>query len=198
MIVLEEIIVNILGRKLNFLYKIALLSLTIMFFLSNTSYILSQSDSTKFEDNKFLFNPCIHSIQIDATTIFLMNQIGGQFDYDVLRSSNKNICIGTRVSVEHYYLGNFIGEVDGSPFTNYNLYARLSGKKDDLCFEVVGGVTYYTTDEPSYLTDKYMFRTGFEIKYGSILDFILKGSTSLSSNSSFIGIGVSLGYDHME
>jgi len=183
---------------MNHSYSITLLILTNLFVLSITPFTFSQTDSTKFEDNNLVFDPSIHSIQIDATTIILMNQIGGQFDFDALRTNSKNLCVGTRLSIEHYYLGNFVDEVDGSPFTNYNLYVRLSGEKDDLCFEVVGGVTYYTTDEPSHLPDKYMFRTGFEIKYGSILGFILKGSTSLSSNSSFIGIGVSIGYDHMK
>ena len=166
--------------------------------LSIVTVDFAQVDSTRLVGRKLILSPSVHGVQIDATTIVLMNQIGGQFDFDVLRSNNKNLCVGTRLSVEHYYLGNFVDEVDGSPFTNYNLYVRLSTKKDDLCFNVLGGVTYYTTDEPSHLPDKYMFRAGFEIKYGSTLGFIIKGSTSLSSNSSFIGIGVSLCYDHME
>ena len=183
---------------MNLSYSITRLLLTNLFAVSITSFTFSQTDSTKSEDNNLVFNPSIHSIQIDATTIVLMNQIGGQFDFDVLRNNNKNFCVGTRLSIEHYYLGNFVDEVDGSPFTNYNLYARLRGKKDDLCFNILSGVTYYTTDKPIYLPDKYMFRAGFEIKYGSILGFILKGSTSLTSNSSFIGIGVSLGYNHLD
>lgn len=183
---------------MNHSYSITLLILTNLIAVSLTPFIFSQADSTKFEDNNLVFNPSIHSIQIDATSIVLMNQLGGQFDFDVLRSNNKNLCVGTRLSIEHYYLVNFVDGVDGSPFTNYNLYARVSANEDDLCFEVIGGVTYYTTDDPDRFTNKYMFRTGFEIKYGSTLAFILKGSTSLSLNSSFIGIGVSLGYDHMK
>jgi hypothetical protein len=41
-----------------------------------------------------------------------------------------------------------------------------------------------------------MSRIGFEFKYGNIVGFILKGSTSFKKNTEFIGIGVSLDYNH--
>ena len=145
-----------------------------------------------------LLSPSIHSIQINATSIVLINQIGGQFDFDVLRSINKNLCIGTRLSVERYYWGDFGGSTLGSPFTNYNLYSRLSTIIDNLSISVLGGITYYTTDDPIYLPDKYLFRAGFEVQLGSTVGLVLKGSTSLTKNSSFIGIGICLGYDHMK
>ena len=161
-----------------------------------TQLTFSQTDSTKLKDNKLVFDPSIHSIQIDATSIIIMNQIGGEFDFDIIRSESKNTCIGTRIGVEHYYLSNPVSKVYGSPFTNYNLYARISGITDDLKISVLCGATYYTTDDPSYLPSKYLFRTGFEIRYGNTFGFLIKGSTSLINNSSFIGVGVYLGYNH--
>ena len=155
-----------------------------------------QVDSTG--DKKLLLSPSIHSIQINATSIVFMNQIGGQIDFDVLRSINKNFCVGTRLSVERYFLEDFGGSTLGSPFTNYNLYSRLSTTIDNLSISVLGGVTYYTTDDPIYLPDKYLFRAGFKVQLGNIVGLVFKGSTSLIKNSSFIGIGVCLGYDHMQ
>ncbi len=171
-------------------------SLVILIYSIFTPIIYSQIDSTRAKDNSLIFNPSIHSIQIDATSIILINQIGGELDFDILRSIIKNTCLGTRISVEHYYLSNPVDKVTGSPFTNYNVYARLSGTTDDLLISILGGVTYYTTSDKSYLPSKYLFRTGFEIKYGSAFGFILKGSTSLIKSSSFIGVGIYLGYNH--
>jgi len=182
---------------LNFIDKHKRYSLVILIYSILTPIIYSQIDSTRAKDNSLILNPSIHNIQIDATSSILINQIGGEFDFDILRSKNKNTCLGTRVSVEHYYLSNPVDKVLGSPFTNYNLYARISGITNDLAFSVLGGVTYYKTSEPSYLPSKYLFRTGFEIKYGSAFGFILKGSTSLIKNSSFIGVGIYLGYNHI-
>lgn len=156
----------------------------------------SQVDSSKIKDNALVFSPSVHNIQIDATSIILINQIGGEIDFDILQSKNKNTCIGTRVSLEHYYLTNFVDKVYGSPFTNYNLYARISSITNDLLISILGGVTYYASDDPTYLPSKYLFRAGFEVKYGSTMGFIFKGSTSLVKYSSFIGIGMYLGFSH--
>lgn len=155
----------------------------------------SQVDSSMNDDKFFYFNPSIHSIQIDATSIVLMNQIGGEFDFDIFQLKNKNSCIGTRIGIEHYYLINFVDKSYGSPFTNYNLFARMSNVTDDLSSSILIGITYYTTDE-NYFPSKYLFRTGFEIKYGTTFGFLLKGSTSLKKDTSFIGVGIFMGYNH--
>ncbi|MDP3831383.1 MAG: hypothetical protein Q8Q47_08945 [Ignavibacteriaceae bacterium] len=170
--------------------------ITLFFITIFATINYSQVDSTIVKDNTLVFSPRVHSIQVDATSIILMNQIGGEFDFDIIHLKNKNTCIGTRIGIEHYSLTNFVDKYYGSPFTNYNLYARISGITNDLAFSVLGGVTYYKTSDPSYLLSKYLFRTGFEIKYGSAFGFILKGSTSLTKNSSFIGVGIYLGYNH--
>jgi hypothetical protein len=60
----------------------------------------------------------------------------------------------------------------------------------------LGGATYYKTSDPGNFPSKYLFRAGFEIKYGNAFGFILRGSTSLTKNSSFIGVGICLGYNH--
>ncbi len=155
----------------------------------------SQVDSSKYDDKLFYFNPSIHSIQIDATSIVLMNQIGGEFDFDIYQLKNKNFCVGTRIGIEHYYLTNFVDKYYGSPFTDYNFFARMSNVAGDLSTSFLIGLTYYTTDE-NYFPSKYLFRTGFEIRYGTIFGFILKGSTSLKKNTSFIGLGIFIGYNH--
>lgn len=154
-----------------------------------------QVDSLKYDDKLFYFNPDIHSIQIDATSIVIMNQIGGEFDFDIFQLKNKNSCLGTRIGIEHYYLINFADKYYGSPFTNYNIFARMSGVTNDLSMSILVGITYYTSAE-NYFPSTYLFRTGFEIKYGTTFGFLLKGSTSLKRNTSFIGVGIFIGYNH--
>ncbi|MBU0560254.1 MAG: hypothetical protein KKG93_11865 [Bacteroidetes bacterium] len=161
-----------------------------------TTITYSQVDSTRLKDNALVFSPNVHSIQIDATSIILMNQIGGEFDFDIFNLKNKNVCIGTRVGIEHYYLNNFVDKYYGSPFTNYNLYTRINSMTDDLSISCLVGITYYTSDDVNYLPSKYLFRTGFEIKYGTTVGILLKGSTSLIKDTSFLGVGVYLGYSH--
>ena len=168
----------------------------ILIYVIFTPVIYSQEDSTKHQDKKLMLIPGLHSIQIDAASLILMNQLGVELDLDVLRTTIKNTSIGIRIGVEHNYLNNFVEKIVSSPFTNYNLYTRLSGEKNDFNINVLAGVTYYVTDKPNILPGKYLFRTGFEIKYGGYFGFLLKGSTSLIKNSSFIGIGIYLGYNH--
>ena len=168
----------------------------ISIYLILSPIIYSQDDSTRLQDNNFILIPSIHCIQIDATSIIIMNQIGGEIDFDILQIKKNNTCIGTRIGIEHYNLTNFVDKYYGSPFTNYNLLARLSTKPDDLSISALLGMTYYTSSEPGYIQSRYLFRTGFEIKYGTTLGFLLKGSTSLIRNSSFIGVGFYLGYNH--
>lgn len=176
--------------------KLHLRFYTILFYLFFTSLCFAQVDSQNVNNNNIAFHPNVRSLQIDATSIVIMNQVGAEFDFNLFQSDNKSIGLGTRFGVEHYYLSNFVDNVDGSPFTNYNLLARISKQSDDFNFSVFGGVTYYTTSNSIYLLSKYLFRTGFEIKTGDVFGFLLKGSTSLIKNSSFIGVGFYIGYSN--
>ena len=176
--------------------KLHLRFYTILFYLFFFSFSFAQVDSPNVNSNYLAFHPNVQSLQIDATSIVIMNQVGAEFDFNLFQSDNKSIALGTRFGVEHYYLSNFVDKVDGSPFTNYNLLARISKQSDDINFSVFGGVTYYTTSNSIYLPSKYLFRTCFEIKTGDVFGFLLKGSTSLIKNSSFIGIGFYIGYNN--
>ncbi len=176
--------------------KLHLSFYTILFYLFFFSFSFAQVDSPNVNSNYLAFHPNVQSLQIDATSIVIMNQVGAEFDFNLFQSDNKSIALGTRFGVEHYYLSNFVDKVDGSPFTNYNLLARISKQSDDINFSVFGGVTYYTTSNSIYLPSKYLFRTCFEIKTGDVFGFLLKGSTSLIKNSSFIGIGFYIGYNN--
>lgn len=160
-----------------------------------TQFNYSQVDSSKYNDKLFYFNPSIHSIQIDATSIILINQIGLEFDFDIFQLKNIKSCIGTRIGIEHYYLTNLVDKYEGSPFTDYNILGRMSNSIGDLSTSILIGITYYTTNE-NYFPSKYLFRTGFELKYGITFGLLLKGSTSLTKNTSFIGVGIFIGYNH--
>jgi hypothetical protein len=176
--------------------KLLLSFYIILFYVVFSSLTFAQVDSQNVNNNYLAFHPNVRSLQIDAASIVIMNQVGVEFDFNLFQSNNKSITLGTRLGAEHYYLSNFVEKVKGSPFTNYNLFARISKQSDDFNFSVFGGVTYYTTNNSSYLPSKYLFRTGFEIKTGDVFGFLLKGSTSLIKNSSFIGIGFYIGYNN--
>ncbi len=160
------------------------------------SNLFSQSDTIKTVSiAKLEYSPNFHSIQIDGNIFVTSFEIGGQLDFDLFRSQ-KNICIGTRFSIENYMLGDFGGTTHGSPFTNYNLYLRLSNTLDYFTMDVLGGMSYYESNAPDYYPNQSLPRIGFELKYGNIIGIILKGSTSFKDRTGFFGIGLSLGYNH--
>ena len=168
----------------------------IILILIINNILFAQSDSTSIVNAKKLqFAPSLHGIQIDGNIFFISYEIGGQVDFDFFQSKSK-MCIGTRLSAEHYMQGDFGGKIFGSPFTNYNFYLRISNAFDDISINVLGGLSYYKTSEPYYFLNKYMPRIGCEFKYGNIVGFILKGSTSFKKNTGFVGIGISLDYNH--
>lgn len=168
----------------------------ILIYLSFPSVLFSQNNIAASEENKLMYKPTFHSIQLDATIFILMYEVGGQFDYDFF-TNNKNICLGTRIGIEHYDLRDYGGTMPGSPFTNYNIFARFSNRLGFLSINVLGGITYYSTDDPIYFPDKYLPRVGFELKLtDNVIGLLLKGSTSFINKSGYIGIGVSLGFNH--
>jgi len=165
--------------------------------LLTNGVLFAQPDSSeKVNKNSLNFSPAFHNIQIDASVFFILLEYGGHIDFDLFQNNN-NVCLGSRFGVEHYSKGDFGGAAAGSPYTNYNLYLRFSKISKYLSFNFLGGISYYTTDQPDYLPNKVLPRIGFEIKYGRIVGIILKGATSFNENNSFIGIGLSLDYCHI-
>lgn len=170
--------------------------LFVLVFILNFS-LSAQSDSLKsLNGDKLVFEPGFHSIQIDANLFLISYEIGGQLDIDLFQSQN-NICIGTRISAEHFMLGDFGGTTFGSPFTNYNLYVRFSNTLGYFSLNALGGISFYKTSQPYYFPNQYLPRIGIEIKYGKVVGIILKGATSFKDRTGFIGIGVSLDYNHL-
>jgi hypothetical protein len=148
-------------------------------------------------DGKLLMRPRIHNIQIDSFIFFYNFGAGGQVDFDVFSKKDDSFCVGSRLSIEHYYHFNLVDSDNTPPSTNYNLYCRLSANSDHSSFSLLGGLSYFSSDVSNYNNKSFLFRAGFEAKYGSTVSLIFKGSTSFVDNSSFIGIGVSFGYDHL-
>ncbi|MCF8239772.1 MAG: hypothetical protein K9J16_00190 [Melioribacteraceae bacterium] len=167
----------------------------ILIFILITNYNLFSLEEQDSTVNKLEFIPSFHSIQIEGNIFIISYEFGGNIDFDLFRSKN-NICIGSRFSVEHYSLGDFGGSKLGSPFTNYNLFLRLSTNHIYFSTDVYGGISYYVTSASNYYPNDYLPRIGFEIKYGNIIGIILRGSTSFKDRTGFFGIGIYLGYDH--
>lgn len=168
----------------------------IIFILFCNCQIYSQEnqDSSTIE-RKLELIPSFHSIQIEANVFILLMEVGSNIDFDILQSKN-NICIGTRISVEHYNYRDFGGSVHGSPFTNYNLFLRMTKTNSYLSADVFGGLSFYKSSAPDYFPNKYLPRIGFEFRYGHFIGVILRGSTSFEERTGFFGIGINIGYNH--
>ena len=124
----------------------------VVLFINFNEY--AQFDSSKTIDKKRLeFSPAVHGVQIDGNIFFISYEFGGQIDFDLFQSRD-NICLGTRLSVEHYTTGDFGGTTSGSPFTNYNLYLRFSQTLNNFSINFLGGTSYYNSSEPDYFPSK--------------------------------------------
>lgn len=173
------------------------------FLLITSSDVFAQDSTKVVNEKRLVLNPKFFSVQVDATTLLFINEISGHIDYDVFSSENTLHSFGMRVSIEHYSLGSFAGSTIGSPFTNYNLYARHSIRGSIFWFDLVGGCTYYTTSASMYRDNKLLLRGGFEVGHKFIfsnvgIGLVLKASTSFKSDTGFLGLGITFGFYNIE
>jgi hypothetical protein len=181
------------------IYKSMKIVIKIVFLILIQTMVIRASQPQSNEeliDGKLLMRPRIHNIQIDSFIFFYNFGVGGQVDFDVFSKKDDSFCIGSRLSVEHYYHFNFVDTDNTAPSTNFNLYGRLSLDIDYSSISLLGGLSYFASDISNAKNESFLFRAGFEAKFGSTVSLIFKGSTSFVENSSFIGVGVSFGYDH--
>jgi len=169
----------------------------ITFILFANILLPAQTDSSAGHKNiRFEYLPALHSIQIDGNVYLTSHEIRGHFDFDFFQAQN-NLCLGTRLSIEHYTWGDIGGPHIGSPFTNYNLYLRFSKISNDFSIDFLCGLSYYRPSEIEEVPDRGLPRVGFEIKYGRIVGIVFKGSTSFRESTGFIGIGLCVNYCHI-
>ena len=169
-----------------------ILTSLIIFFISSTS--LAQTDTTEADSVEFQFDPRIACVQIEGCFMFLGVEYGGLVDVDLF-SHNNDKFVGLRLAYEKYEHYSF-NKGSIAPCSDFCLYARPSLKLNRFLFSVYGGLAYHLGE--GYNNDKKVFfRTGLELKYipfGNLIGIIFKGSTSFIIETSFIGLGVSVGY----
>jgi hypothetical protein len=147
--------------------------------------------------SKYQFTPKISGGQIEATTILYVLEFGGFVDLDFITKADDYIkSFGIRLSIEYYSYFEAGGPTGGGPFTDYCLYGRYTSRMNDFRFTILGGIANHTYDATDY-EDKLLFRAGLEFKYnlvGNCVGLLLKGSTSFQEQTTFVGLGIFIGY----
>jgi len=115
--------------------------------------------------------PRFRSIQADYVTAIFINAVclSADFDLTQLRMSNNSTFLGVRVGVERIQAFGFNGEINGSPFVDYNLLARLSTSRSASRIDVYAGYAYRTSSREhpyqSTLEPAGSFKIGFDAKW---------------------------------
>jgi hypothetical protein len=165
----------------------------LLFFLSN--FIYAQGLDL-IQDSKFIFSPSVGG-QFEISTVYLVSEFGALIDIDLLRKESKiNISFGTRISYESYEYP--ISQNGKGPFKDYCFYILHSARNNSFHFNLLSGLSYHTkTQSPSFYPDGILFRAGIELRYNllnKIVGLVLKGSTSFDKRTTFVGLGVAIGY----
>lgn len=115
--------------------------------------------------------PRFRSIQGDYVTVFFINAVSLSADFDLtqLRMSKNMTFSGVRVGIERIQVFGFDGEIDGSPFLDYNLLGRLSTSGTASRIDVYTGYSYRTSlrENPYYrpFVPGGSFKIGFDAKW---------------------------------
>jgi len=173
------------------------LSIFFILLLFSISISYSQTDSSKSNDERFQPTPRIAGGQIEAITILYVTEIGGLVDIDFVTKADDDIkSFGIRLSLEYYGYLEAGGSTGGGPFTDYCIYGRYTSRMNNFRFTVLSGIAYHNYYSTSY-EDKLLFRAGLEFKYNLLDKFfgvLLKGSTSFQEQTTYLGIGIFIGY----
>ena len=150
--------------------------------------------------------PRFRSIQLDYATIYFISTASLSIDIDLmqLRMSKNMTFLGFRAGIERIQAFDFDGEIDGSPFLDYNLLVRLSTAGTESRIDVYAGYAYRTSlrENPYYrpFVSAGSFKFGFDGKWMMIdkvfglvlkLNIVRGGHENVGSG----GIGFVLAWD---
>lgn len=173
------------------------LSIYFTFFLFSISISYSQTDSSKSNEERYRPTPRIAGGQIEATTVLYVTEIGGLVDIDIVTKASDDIkTFGLRLGIEFYSYFEAGGPTGGGPFTDYCIYGRYTSRMNNFRLTILGGLAFHTY-RATYYDDEILFRAGLEFKYNLLKNYfglLLKGSTSFQEQTSYIGIGIFIGY----
>jgi hypothetical protein len=131
-------------------------------------------DSLRVTESSFL-TPRFRSLQVDYATVVLSSKLSGSADFDLkelrAKNSNKPVFVGYCAGIERITIYRFGTEAFGSPFTDYNVFARLtvpgSGYRMDSCL----GYSYRKSSRsitsllPFIPADRGTLKAGFNMKW---------------------------------
>jgi hypothetical protein len=164
--------------------------------------LISQSDSLQYDANKLILNPRFSGVQIEATTLLLINEFGALVDFDLYSSQNKHYNLGVRFSLEYYDLFNLDfggGGSDESHF-NYNFYARHTIKGSFFWFSFLLGASIQKFSDDFRTETNFVPRAGFELRY-NLTDYeialLFKGAKSFLEEAGYLGLGISFGFHRL-
>lgn len=149
-----------------------------------------EGDST--QNNTYSFTPSVAGGQIELC-VFYAIEMGALVDIDLItKRAKSSSSFGARLSHEAY------AEIDlgggSSKIKDYCFYLRHSLRSKKVHFNYLGGVAYH---EGGHKAARVLFRVGFEVRYNlldKLIGLVLKGATSFEDETSYLGIGVAMGF----
>ncbi len=166
-------------------------------------------DSLHITESSFL-SPRFRSVQVDYATVVLTSALSfsGDLDLKELRSENptKPVFVGLRAGVEHITIYRGGTESYGSPFTDYNFFARLTVPGSGYRMDSYAGYSYRISSReiPSLLpfipADRGTLKFGMDMKLMLIkryLGLIFKLNMMPTDRENLLsgGIGVVLAWE---
>jgi hypothetical protein len=172
-----------------------IISVFLIFFLSN---LVNAQDLDTIQNSKLTFSPAVGG-QFELTSLFYVLEFGALIDIDLLKKESKlTNSFGTRISYESFGYLEFGGPTGGGPFKDYCIYIIYSARSESFHFNIFGGLAYHTkSSSSSFYPDETLFRAGIELRYNllnKMVGLLFKGSTSFDERTSFIGLGIAIGF----
>ena len=164
--------------------------------------ILAQSDSIKQNNNKLILNPRFAGVNVEATSLLLINELGGLLDFDLYSSHNKHYNLGIRLNIEYYNLValDFGGGGRDESNINYNFYARHTIKGSVFWFSFLLGTSIQKISDDYRSETSFVPRAGFELRY-NLTDYeialLFKGAKSFVDVAGYLGLGISFGFNKL-
>ena len=138
--------------------------------------------------------------QVDLTTILAVSEFGGLVDIDLFRKESKaDFSFGFRLSFESYAYFEPGGSTGGGSFKDYCFFAIHSARSEYFHFNLFGGLAYHTRKSTFYEPNQILPRSGIELRYNllnKMLGIIFKVSTSFKERTTFVGLGIAIGFYH--
>jgi hypothetical protein len=133
-------------------------------------------------------------VQADFTSVIFVNTFSGSFDVDFYKIDNENY-LGTRLAIDYIGKGSIDGSIHGSPYTDIDLFAKLSLSGKYLEVNFCPGFTIHNN------TGNYRDENGFylkglgELKFKIYRDYIGLICKVALSKEPYGGLGLYLGYN---